>query len=85
MHKASFFESLGYTESAWHRLSDDLRLIGTQSEARLGRHNGYGQMYAVDGSLVGPNGRSASVRTIWIVRDTEDRPRLVTAYPGDDE
>ena len=85
MYKASFFESLGYTETDWHRLADDLRSIGVQNDARYDGHNGYGRMYTVDGNLVGPTGRRSVVKTVWIVPDNDDRPRLVTAYPGDNE
>jgi hypothetical protein len=65
MHKASFFETLGYTD------------------AQPNRHNGYGQLFVVDGKLDGPSGKTAWVRTIWIILDGDRTPRLVTVYPGD--
>jgi hypothetical protein len=43
----------------------------------------FGQKYEVDGILRGPSGREARVTTIWIVKNGEDFPRLVTVYPGD--
>ena len=83
MHKASFFLSVGYSATAWQRLARDLARIGQEGRAEMGKHNGYGQLYIVDGSLGGNGDRAAPVRTVWIVRDGDDRPRLVTAYPGD--
>lgn len=32
--------------------------------------------------MTGPNGKHALVVSIWIVRDGEDIPRFVTAFPG---
>ena len=56
MHKASFFEALGYTEAHWRRLGEDLRRISIVGDAQRSRHNGYGQLFAVDGKLDGPSG-----------------------------
>lgn len=83
MHKASFFEALGYTEAHWRRLGEDLRRIVTIGDAEPSRHNGYGQLFVVDGKLDGPSGKAARVRTIWIILDGDGTPRLVTVYPGD--
>ena len=49
MHKASFFEALGYTEADWRRLGEDLRRIVAIGNAEPSRHNGYGQLFVVDG------------------------------------
>ena len=83
MHKASFFEALGYSEAHWRRLGEDLRRIVTIGDAERSRHNGYGQLFVVDGKLDGPSGKAAWVRTIWIILDGDRTPRLVTVYPGD--
>ena len=85
MHKASFFLSLGYSTATWQHLARDLARIGQENRAEIGRHNGYGQLYVVDGRLGESVGRRALVRTVWILRDGDDRPRLVTAYPGDED
>lgn len=82
--KATFFESLGYARQNWQRLAEDLKKLAQTEDAVLSRHNGYGQLYVINGSLEGPTGRRASVTTVWIVRDDEDLPRFVTAYPGVD-
>ncbi len=39
----------------------------------------FGQKFAVRGSLAGPNDRSASIVTVWIILGS-DAPRFVTAY-----
>ena len=35
----------------------------------------------LDGILNGPSGRSAAVRTVWILFPEEQSPRFVTAFP----
>ncbi len=81
--KAAFFESLGYKRENWQRLAEDLKKLAETEDAVRSRHNGYGQMYVVAGTLKGPSGRKAAVTTVWIVRNDEDLPRFVTAYPGE--
>jgi hypothetical protein len=82
--KAAFFETLGYAREDWRRLARDFEELAETEDAVPSRHNGYGQMYVVSGRLEGPSGRQASVTTVWIVRDDENSPRFVTAYPGVD-
>jgi hypothetical protein len=45
----------------------------------------YGQKYIVDGALVAPTGQLPLIRTVWVVDTGTDRPRLVTAYPMNQE
>lgn len=82
--KATFFESLGYVRDNWQRLAEDLKQIAETEDAVPSRHNGYGQVYVVGGRLKGPSDKQASLTTVWIVRDDDDSPRFVTAYPGVD-
>lgn len=43
---------------------------------------GYGQKYRVEGAITGPGGREATLVALWIVRNNEEAPRFVTAFPG---
>lgn len=43
------------------------------------KRNVYGQKYVIDFEM-SHSGRTAEVRTVWIVRDDEDFPRFVTCY-----
>ncbi len=81
--KASFFETLGYQRGDWQRLRSDLIALGCTGSVRRGHVNDYGQKYEVHGTLNGPGGRAAHLVSIWILLDGEDRPRLVTAVPGE--
>jgi hypothetical protein len=80
--KASFFFSLGYTEHQWERLRNDLLALVLTNEAEPGNESVFGRKYEVGGMLVGPSGRSAEIRTVWIVEKEGAPPRFVTAYPG---
>ena len=79
--KARFFVSLGYTVDDWERLRDDILAIARSGSAAGEAAASYGRKFEVDGILMTPSGRSATVRTVWIFRTEEDFPRLVTVFP----
>ena len=79
--KARFFVSLGYAAEQWERLRDDLLALARSGEVFSETATTYGRKFEVDGILTGPYGRSATVRSVWIIRTEEDFPRLVTVFP----
>jgi hypothetical protein len=79
--KARFFFGLGYTSEGWQVLRDDLLGLATSGHAEPGQHGPYGQKFTVKGTLVGPNGRSAAVVSVWLAPANGDAPRFITAYP----
>ena len=79
--KAVFFRSLGFSGSDWRRLEAAFREF-LHKPALPKEQTKYGRKYLICGTLEGPNGRKADVVTVWIVRQGEDMPRFVTAYPG---
>ena len=79
--KAPFFARLGYTNTAWRRLDEDLRSLAASGDAEFGKDSPYGQKYEICGILKGPSGRSAGVLTAWIIRFVGDVPQFVTAFP----
>lgn len=80
--KAVFFMRLGYSASQWERLRSDLLLIARTSEATPGQESPYGQKYETRATLTGPNGPSAEIVAVWIVKTGDLIPRFVTAFPG---
>lgn len=79
-HKARVFKAaLGYTAAN----ADDLRtkiLASVQAaECRIGELDFYGQRYTVDCRIETETGE-ATVRTGWIVRQSETFPRLTTCF-----
>jgi hypothetical protein len=45
----------------------------------------YGQMYGIEGKLVGPNGKILSVRTIWMTESATGNTKFITMYPTREE
>ncbi len=79
-HKARVFKSaLGIGKEQVEELREALiNAIHTQ-EAIPTKRNQYGQKYIVD-FVMSRAEQEATVRSAWLVRDTEDFPRLVTCY-----
>ena len=82
--KAAFFARVGYSRQDWRQLQLDIWQIAQAGTAVERQGSTFGRKYEVNGTLRGPSGREASVTTVWIVKNGEDFPRLVTVYPGDD-
>jgi len=79
-HKARVFQSaLGLSVND----ADELRLALLQAiqvyEAVLDNRTEYGQKYVVDFLMI-RLGKEAIIHSVWIVRDNEDFPRLITCY-----
>ena len=80
--KAAFFVALGFSRVDWHRLADALRKFALMADVTKSMETVHGKKYIVDGEIENPSGKSAWVRTIWIIDAGSDFPRLVTAYPS---
>jgi uncharacterized protein DUF6883 len=79
--KAAFFSGLGYSRDKWQVLRDDLLALVRTAPTALEKSSSFGRVFQVDGILTGPLGRSAHVRTVWIIGPMEDLPRFITAFP----
>jgi len=79
--KATVFVALGYSSAHWEVLRDDLLGLARIGAATAGQPSSFGRKFEVDGILVGPSGRSARFRTVWMLESTEEAPRFVTAFP----
>ena len=81
--KAVFFAGLGYTEEDWAKLETDLRSQHLTLDAEERERSTYGRKYMITGRLRGPSGEEANLISVWVIREGEEIPRFVTAYPGD--
>lgn len=79
--KASFFSALGYSSDSWEQLSKDFLTLVRTAPAAPGKRSVFGRTFQVDGMLTGPSGRSAQLRTVWIIHASEEVPRFVTGFP----
>ena len=80
-HKARVFESaLGLTLANVDVLHQAIHSAAeTSDDAEPLGNNGHGEIYVLRFPLKTQKG-SATVLTMWIVRDGEDFPRLITCY-----
>ena len=79
--KSGFLRLAGYEAHHATRLLADIRaLLSEDAEAiEIGE---YAEKFAIDGTLVGPNGRKLRVRSIWAKLHTTGEVRFVTLYPS---
>lgn len=79
-HKAYVFRRvLGLTLVDAKELRQKLLAIASTGEATRGRQDVYGERYLVDFELTTPHGTGV-VRSAWIIRTSEDFPRLTSCY-----
>ena len=79
-HKARVFAAalgIGPEEAEW--LQDCLLTAARDLECQLGKRDEHGQRYTVDFTARFA-GKSATLRSAWIVRPGEDFPRLISCY-----
>ncbi len=80
-HKAKVFKNaLGYDLSNADELINQVYNKLGISDAELGKVDTYGQRWTVDILIDGPNGKSATVTTGWIIKTGETNPELTTIF-----
>jgi hypothetical protein len=79
--KAAFLMAFGFRIEDWQVLADALLQHAARYEVTSTRETDYGIHYTIEGALESPDGRNPSMRVVWIMRDGETFPSLVTAYP----
>jgi hypothetical protein len=80
--KARFFKALGFSADQWQELEHALRVQHLTHDAEQVPPNPDGQTYTIRSTLVGPNGQSAVVISVWFIPAGRDVAHFVTAYPG---
>ena len=75
--KSGFLAQAGYTLDNWQQLERDLRSL-LMNEATLDKESSFGNIYKIEGVLVGSNGVSLQVATFWIVDSFSNETRFVT-------
>jgi hypothetical protein len=81
--KANWFRGLGYDSLKPTVLEQDLLNLVRTSQDYSEQASPFGTKYVVIGTITAPNGNEANLTTVWIIESGDDRPRLVTAYPGE--
>ncbi|HVF50896.1 MAG TPA: hypothetical protein VNA19_12460 [Pyrinomonadaceae bacterium] len=78
-HKARLFKSiLGFEKADWQKLEKIILDELPYYEAVFRREDKWGKSYSVSLVIVGLNGNTAIVQTIWIIETGKDYPSFVT-------
>ena len=79
--KAKWFNTLGYNLEKPNELVESIMSLACMDiEASV--QTDYGTKYVIVGKITGPNGRTAEVKSVWMLIVDETAPKLVTAYPS---
>lgn len=79
--KAEFFASFGFSVAQWEVLADALLIHARTHPVSSSSRTQYGTKYRMDGPICCPDGRSPTIRAVWIIDEGAESPRLVTAHP----
>lgn len=80
-HKARVFEAaLSLTAEDAEQLQEILLQVAKSGEAIPTDKNEYGQLYIIDFEASNNMEQQATIRSSWIVRNTENFPRLTSCY-----
>jgi hypothetical protein len=79
--KSKFLAQAGFTQENPEALTRAIRFQAVAAVAVEDRCNEYGTFYQVEGELIGTNGVSLSVVTIWLKRQIDDKFQFVTLKP----
>jgi len=79
--KSKFLAQAGFDQRNPEALLASIRALAIGVEGREDGTNEYGTFYRVEGSLVGPGGKSLAVATIWMRWHSDGSFHFVTLKP----
>ena len=80
-HKARFFQAFGFSLDDCQALEHAVRQHVSDHEIAKVEPSAFGTRYVVEGIMIAPDGRLPLIRTVWFIRNEEEIPQFVTAYP----
>lgn len=83
--KAQEFRKRGYNESNVDTMIRDLIAVAQSEPVSDISENAFGFKYEIYGIIQPPIGGDLLVLTVWMIEHGENAPRLVTAYPQEQE
>ena len=79
--KSKFLARAGYSPDNWEQLLEDILTQILPVEAELMRKTAYGDLFRIRGKLLGPNGVSLRVITIWMMERASRETKFITLFP----
>jgi hypothetical protein len=80
--KSRFLAQAGFTQENSEALRLAIQRQAMDKEAIKEKSNEYGTFYQVEGELIGVNGVSLSVVTVWLQRQIDGKFQFVTLKPN---
>lgn len=80
--KSKFLQQGGYNIENWQVLEIDLKELYSREDAIFDKEDAYGQFYKIEGSLIGPNGTTLEIITIWMYDKRQEVTKFITLYPN---
>jgi hypothetical protein len=80
--KSRFLAQAGFTQENPEALNLAIQRQAMDKEAIKEKSNEYGIFYQVEGELIGVNGFSLSVVTVWLQRRVDGKFQFVTLKPN---
>ena len=80
--KSVFFNLFGYFKDNFEDLAIDLIKLASSGEVSETEQTKFGLKLIISGNIIAPNGRSIVMTSVWIIKNNEDFPKFVTAYPA---
>jgi len=76
-----FFTRYGFSVDAWQILAQALRNHAADNLVAEIEDSPFGKRYIIEGEIYAPDGRTALIRSVWFIDESESHPKFVTAYP----
>ena len=80
-HKAAALARAGFEMADWSDLEQQLLAIARSEQVVEVISGPHGAKYVIDGYIESANAEPMRMRTVWMVKEGQTEPRLVTAYP----
>ena len=80
--KSKFLAQAGFTQDNPEALKLAIQTQAVATDAIEERRNEYGVFYQVEGNIIGVNGVSLSVITVWLEREIDGKFQFVTLKPS---
>ena len=79
--KSKFLELAGYSADNWQKLVDDIRKQILPADAETVRKTPYGDLFRIRNDLIGPNGVTLRVVTVWMQEYVSGETKFITLFP----
>lgn len=83
--KSQWLAKAGYTIENWQILREDLKKQILSMNAIPIEKTEYGQLYEINGKIIGPNGVKLSVCSVWMIESETGISKFITMYPNKKE